>query len=277
MSALTQDADIPGSSSVSARIETIRRTSPRAASCGISEFPAVIGPMQQRLPLTLPAEKIARLAIHLQLTDVPADRGPALDLPCIFVPKPPAPIIAAIPLKPAARVFAVDPALAAPHRKRLAGRNPEEVHPGVGTFRGELCPREPTGRKLAPAIGQVFSAEDAEAQHFRRREVGAKVRFKITANRCNDNVPIALLHPVIHDDGSLLHRDSVPFLSANPECHSCDGPTKPRTNMAKNFQTCRILTNQGHVAQAFKTTGTIIRNAPGNSDLPALANRVVVQ
>ena len=52
---------------------------------GISEFPAVIGPMQQRLPLTLPAEKIARLAIHLQLTDVPSDRGPAFDLPCVFV------------------------------------------------------------------------------------------------------------------------------------------------------------------------------------------------
>jgi hypothetical protein len=52
---------------------------------GISEFPAVIGPMQQRLPLTLPAEKITRLAIHLQLTDVPADRGPAFHLPCVFV------------------------------------------------------------------------------------------------------------------------------------------------------------------------------------------------
>ena len=96
-----------------------------------SKFPAVIGPMQQRLPLAFPAENIARLAIHLQLTDVPSDRGPAFDLPCIFVPKPPASIIAAIPLKPAARVFAVYPALAAPHRKRLAGRNPEEVHPGV--------------------------------------------------------------------------------------------------------------------------------------------------
>jgi hypothetical protein len=53
----------------------------------------------------------------------------------------------------------------------------------------------------------------------------------------------------------------VPILSANPECHGCDGPTKPRANMPKNFQTCRILTNQGH--GAFKTTGTIIRNAQG--------------
>src|SRR5215208_5305273 len=79
-------------------------------AAGISEFSAVIGPMQQRLPLTLPAEKIARLAIHLQLPYVPADRGPALDLSCIFVRKPPAPIIAAVPLKPAARVFAMDPA-----------------------------------------------------------------------------------------------------------------------------------------------------------------------
>jgi hypothetical protein len=82
---------------------------------GISEFPAVVGPMQQRLPLALPAKKITLLAIHLQLTDVPSDRRPAVDLSCIFAPKPPASIIAAVPLKPAARVFRMYPALPAPH------------------------------------------------------------------------------------------------------------------------------------------------------------------
>jgi len=87
--------------------------------------------MQQRLPLALPAKKITLLAIHLQLTDVPSDRRPAVDLSCIFVPKPPASIIAAVPLKPAARVFRMYPALPAPHRERLAGSNPEEIHLGV--------------------------------------------------------------------------------------------------------------------------------------------------
>jgi hypothetical protein len=205
--------------------------------------------MQQRLPLTLPAEKITWLAIHLQLTDVPADCGPAFDLPCVFVRKPPTPIIAAIPLKPAAGVFRVYPALAAPHRERLAGRNPEEVHLGVCVVRGELCLREPTGRKLVPAIGQVFSAEDAEAQHFRRREFGAEVGVKIAANGCNENVPITPLHPVIHDDGSLLHRDSAPFLGAVLECNGWEGSTKSGINMPKNFQACRILTNRGHVVE----------------------------
>jgi hypothetical protein len=46
--------------------------------------------------------------------------------------------------------------------------------------------------------------------------------------------------------------------------------------MPKNFQTCRILTNRGHVVE-LSNYGTIIRNAPRNSDLPALANHVVVQ
>jgi hypothetical protein len=103
------------------------------------------------------------------------------------------------------------PALPAPHRERLAGRNPEEVHLGVRAFRGELYPSEPTGRKLVPAIGHVFSAEDAEAQHFRRLKFGAEVWVKIAADGCNENVPITLLHPVIHDDSSLLQRDNAPF------------------------------------------------------------------
>src|SRR5258705_9799984 len=65
------------------------------------------------------------------------------------------------------------------------------------------------GRKLVPAIGHVFSAEDAEAQHFRRSEFGAEVRVKIATDGCNENIPITLLHPIVHDYGSLFHRDSA--------------------------------------------------------------------
>ena len=163
------------------------------------------------------------------------------------------------------------PTLAAPHRERLAGRNPEEVHPGVGAFRGELCPREPTGRKLVPAIGQVFSAEDAEAQHFRRREFRTEVRVKIAADGCNENVPITLLHPVIDDDGSLLHRE-VPLFWV-PWLGWLDTSS---TTMPKIFQTCRILTDRGHVAE-LSNHGYHCQECPSNSDLPALANLVVVQ
>jgi hypothetical protein len=189
------------------RDEWILRLLQSTLPAEISEFAAVISPMQQCLPLTLAAEKIARLAIHLKLAHVPSDRGPAFDLSCIFVREPASPIIAAVPLKPAARVLRMDPALLAPHREWLAGGNAEEINLGVRTFRREFCLREPARRKLVPAIGHVFSAEDTEAQHFWRREFGAEVRVKIAANRCNESVPITPLHPVIHDDGSLLHRD----------------------------------------------------------------------
>ena len=46
--------------------------------------------MQQRLPLTFPAQDISWLAIHLKLAYVPAYRLPAFDLSRIFVWKPPA-------------------------------------------------------------------------------------------------------------------------------------------------------------------------------------------
>ena len=45
--------------------------------------------------------------------------------------------------------------------------------------------------------------------------------------------------------------------------------------MSKNFQTCRILTNRGHVAE-LSNDGDHYQERP-NSDLPALANQVVVQ
>jgi hypothetical protein len=161
-----------------------------ASPTEISEFAAVIGPMQQGLPLTLAAEEISSLAVFLWLTDVAADRGPAFDLSCIFVRKPPSPIIAAVPLKPAARVLRMDPALLAPHRERLAGRNAEEIHLGVRAFRREFGLREPARRKLVAAVGHVFSAEDSKAQHFRRRKIGIKVRVKAAAGRGDENVAI---------------------------------------------------------------------------------------
>ena len=40
----------------------------------------IISPVQQRLPLTRPAKRIARLAVHLDLIDVTTKRLPAFDL-----------------------------------------------------------------------------------------------------------------------------------------------------------------------------------------------------
>jgi hypothetical protein len=41
--------------------------------------------MQQGLPLSPPAGQVARLAVPLDLTDVPAHRLPTLDLPPVLL------------------------------------------------------------------------------------------------------------------------------------------------------------------------------------------------
>src|ERR1700722_2980874 len=141
---------------------------PRISLRSASELAAVIGPMQQRLPLTLPAHYISRLAIHLQLAHVPSYRLPALYLPCVLVRQAPAQIIPAIPLEPAARIMRIYPALLAPDGERLAGINAKPVQACVPAFRGKFRSDEPVTGKFAPAVGHVFATENTQAQHFRR-------------------------------------------------------------------------------------------------------------
>src|ERR1041384_5462196 len=89
------------------------------ASYSDSNLPAVIRPVQQRLPLALAAGKITLVAVHPDLPDVAAERLPALDLPRVVLVAA-AHIVAAVPLKPAARIVLVQPALALPFGERLA-------------------------------------------------------------------------------------------------------------------------------------------------------------
>ena len=91
--------------------------------------------MQQRLTLARAAEYIAGLAIFLDLPDVTADRFPAADLTRILVRHAAAQVIAAIPLKPAARIVGMEPAFAPPFRQRLAGIDAEKIERPVALSR----------------------------------------------------------------------------------------------------------------------------------------------
>src|SRR5690242_11819147 len=93
----------------------------------ISNPAAVVSPVQQRLPLARAAVGITWVAVLLHLRDVAANLLPAPDLAAIFLGQPAAHVVAAVPLKPAARVVLVDPALAPPRRKRLARIDAEVV------------------------------------------------------------------------------------------------------------------------------------------------------
>src|SRR6476659_10188451 len=80
------------------------------------QFAAVVGPVQQGLALTATAGKVTRLAVALDLTDMPAHGLPALDLPRILVRATASQIVSAVPLEPASRVVGVQPALPTPLR-----------------------------------------------------------------------------------------------------------------------------------------------------------------
>ena len=101
------------------------------------------------------------------------------------------------------------PALAAPHRERLAGSNAKKIYACVGLIWAEFGPGEPTTRKFVSAVGHVFSTEHTKAQHFRWREIRPEAWIKVAPDRRDENVPITLLHPIIHSNGSLLHRDRI--------------------------------------------------------------------
>src|SRR5262245_10270026 len=137
----------------------------------VSNLAAVVGPMQQRLPLALAAQEIARLAMALNLPDVPAHRLPAPDLPPVFLPHPTAHVVAAVPLKPAARIVRMDPSLPEPLRQGLAGIDAEIVQRAIAPSLGELGGGEPARGKFPSRVRHVFSAEDAEAKHFFRRQL----------------------------------------------------------------------------------------------------------
>ena len=105
-------------------------------------LPAVIRPVQQRLPLSRPAKQIAWLAVPFDLAHMPAHGFPSLDLPAVLGAQPAAHVIAAIPLEPAARIVGMNPPLVAPDRQRLAGVDPEKVERAVAVIVGELSAGE---------------------------------------------------------------------------------------------------------------------------------------
>src|ERR1700761_2792586 len=175
---------------------------PGAAARGdFLNLPAVVSPMQQRLTLPLAAGDVAGLAVLLNLPHMTANRLPAPDLPGVLVRDAAAHVIAAIPLKPAARIVLVDPALLAPHRQRLAGIDAEIIQRAVALSAGKLGAGKPAFREFLAAVGHVFAAEHAEAEHLRRRQFGTEVGRKIPPGRRGKRVVIAALHAVVDGDG----------------------------------------------------------------------------
>ena len=82
---------------------------------GRLHFSTVVGPVQQRLPLSAPAIQVAFLTVFAKLGDMPLHGLPALDLLRVARGAPPQ-VIAAVPLKPAPGIVRIDPAFHDPIR-----------------------------------------------------------------------------------------------------------------------------------------------------------------
>src|SRR3974390_65874 len=161
--------------------------------------------MQQRLPLARAAHRIPGLAVFPDLLDVTPHRLPALDLARVFLRHAAAHVIAAVPLKPAARIIGVNPTFLPPFGQRLARVEAEIIERAVTAFRGKFRAREPTRGKLLATVGHVLAAEDAEPKHLFRRQVRLELRIEAAADRGNETVAVAALHLVADSYHARLH------------------------------------------------------------------------
>jgi hypothetical protein len=80
----------------------------------ISNLSAIVSPMQQRLSLSRSTKWISGIAVLLNLRNVPTERFPSSDLPCVLDRRAAPHVVATIPLEPAPGIIRVNPALLAP-------------------------------------------------------------------------------------------------------------------------------------------------------------------
>jgi Bacterial regulatory protein, Fis family len=139
----------------------------RGATQSNLNFSAIVSPIEQCLPLLRPAAPIARFAMLPDLSNVPLHRLPSLDLTFIIRASS-AHVVSAIPLKPTARVFRIDPPLFAPDRQGQRSVDSKVIHFGIMALGAQFGARKPAFRKLIAAIGHVSAAENTHFQHLRR-------------------------------------------------------------------------------------------------------------
>src|SRR5262245_49819795 len=112
--------------------------------------------MQDGLSLPPAAEQVARLAVLPDRRHVAGDGPPPPKLPGV-VSTTAAHVVAAVPLKPAARILRSNPSFPAPLGERLGGVHAEVIEPSIPARRRKPCLREPARRELGAAVSHVLS------------------------------------------------------------------------------------------------------------------------
>jgi hypothetical protein len=152
--------------------------------------------MKQRLSLTWPALGFTARAVLSDLGNVPAHGAPTFYL-ALVIRTPPPHEVAAIPLKPAAGIFVIDPAAFSPLPQWLRRVNPKAVELCIVTVRGQPRIPKPGGRKFLPTVSHVLSTEHTQLEHFLRGQFRMKIGMKVLPYRLGAEVDITSLHKVI--------------------------------------------------------------------------------
>ena len=160
--------------------------------------------MKQRLPLTGPALGFASRAVLSDLGNVSAHGAPTFDL-TLVIGTPPPHEVAAIPLKPAARIFVIEPAVFSPLRQWLRRVNAKAVELCVMTVRGQPRILKPSGGKFRPAVSHVLAAEYTQLEHFPRGQFRMKISMKVLPYGFLAEVDITSLHKVVDCYGLFSH------------------------------------------------------------------------
>src|SRR5688572_139099 len=105
---------------------------------------------------------------------MPFHAFPPPDLALVIGAAPPH-VIPAIPLKPPARIFGMDPAVFFPFRQLLRGVYSEEIQFGHMARVIQFGAYKPVLRELAGTVRHVFPAENTQRQHLLRRYLRPEV------------------------------------------------------------------------------------------------------
>ena len=160
--------------------------------------------MKQRLSLTGSALGFAARAVLSDLGNVPAHGAPTFDL-ALVIGTPPPHEVAAIPLKPAAWIFVIEPAVFSPLRQWLRRVNAKAVELCIMTVRGQPRILKPGGGKFRPAVSHVLAAEYTQLEHFPRGQFRMKISMKVLPYRFRAEVDITSLHKIVDRYATFSH------------------------------------------------------------------------
>lgn len=132
---------------------------------------------------------------------MPFHAFPPLDL-ALVIGAAPAHVVPAIPLKPPARIFRIDPAVFFPFRQWLRGVDTEEIQFGCMVLVIQFGPYKPVLREFIGTVRHVFPAENTQRQHLLRRYLWPEVSVKILAYRLNQEIDAISLHEIVYNDSS---------------------------------------------------------------------------